>query len=194
LSVYILLALSCVLASSCRDDGTPPDDWEEVELANAPRLFETRRGHPALVELEGLHLGQEPEPARKALRAYCEHPVRRDSRQMGSEAYFLGCRLEDRETIESLRVGFWPDIGERVATLEYKRKAVTPPAVRQRYLAVVDEDEKDVEETLEPRSIRITSARYRLFADWDEGKEGPAHIVIGFSPHLPASKARPTSE
>lgn len=111
---------------------------------------------------------------------------------MGSDAYFLGCRLEGHETIESLRVGFWPDIGERVATLEYKRKTVPPPAVRQRYLAVVDE--KDLEETLEPRSIRIKSARYRLFADWDEGEDGPAHIVVGFSPHLPASKARPKTE
>ncbi len=191
-SICILLGLSCLLVSSCRDDSTPPDSWEEVELANEPQLFETRQGHPALIELEGLHLGQKSEPARSALRKYCEHPVRRDSRQMGSDAYFLGCRLEDHETIESLRIGFWPDIGERVATLEYKRKAVPPRTVRQRYLTVVDEE--GVDETLEPRSVRITSARYRLFADWDEGKDGPTHIVVGFSPHLPASKARPKTE
>lgn len=191
-SACILLGLCCLLVTSCRDDSTPPDSWEDIELASEPQLFEIRQGHPALAELEGLHLGQKNEPARSALREYCEHPVRRDSRQMGSDAYFLGCRLEDHETIESLRVGFWPDIGERVATLEYKRRAVPPPTVRQRYLAVVDES--NVEETLEPRSVRIASAQYRLFADWDEGSDGPTHIVVGFSPHLPASKARPNEE
>ncbi len=186
-----LVVAATLLVLGCRDEGTPPEIWEEVELESQPKLFERRRGHPALAELQGLYLGQDADDARRTLREYCEHPVRRDTTQTGSEAYFLGCRLSDTEPLESIRIGFWPKIGDRVATLESKRQTVPPEAVRRRYLEVVGDEE--VDETLHPRSIQITSARYRLFADWDEGPEGPTHLVVGFSPHIPTEKTRPGS-
>lgn len=178
-----LVALLVTLAAvGCRNDETPPETWKTVDMAAQPTLFEMRDGHPALADLDGLFLGQPKKKALEALHAYCKHPVRRDAGMMGGEAYFLGCRLETHETLNYVRVGFWPKIDERVATLEIKRTPVPPHAVRRAYLDILEESPK---ETYNPRRLQIVSNSYRLFADWDaEGREGPVHVMVGFAPDV----------
>jgi len=178
-ALAILLAFA---STACRSDTTPPEQWEEVDMAEQPALFEMRNGHPALADLDKLHLGQPRDAAVEALGAYCEHPVRRDSGLFGGDAYFLGCRLEDGETLRYVRVGFWPKIDDRVATLEVKRPTVPPAAVRRAFLDVFEESP---DQKLQLRRIQMTSDRYRMFADWDhDGLEGPVHLVVGFAPDV----------
>lgn len=179
LAAILLLGLALLaLAAGCKSD-QPPDAWKTVSLEDHPPVFEMRQGHPALARLEGLHLTQSHDAAVAALKKhYCPHPVRKDGR-MGDDAYFLGCRLQDHPTLQFIRVGFWPSIDDRVATLEFKRKSLPPAVVHRRFQAL---NLEPTNQHYQQRLIQIATKDYRLLADWDEGLEGPAHIIVGLAP------------
>ena len=179
--VVSLLLLVAMGTAGCKSDSKPPEAWPEVTEGDQPTLFEHRAGHPAIAEIDGLYLGQEHDAALRALADYCKHPVKRGAGMFGGDAYFVGCRLEDRAPLQYIRLGFWPRIDERVATLEIKRDSVPPPVVRKQFLALLDGKPN---ETLSHRIIQMTAGRYRFFADWDEGLDGPTHLIIGFSPNI----------
>ena len=171
-----------LILSGCDSKG-PPDSWEEVDQTGEPRLFERRQSHPALADLDGFYLTQpEGEAIEHLKETYCKHPVRRES-QYGDDAYFLGCRLTDNSTLAFIRIGIWPKIGNRVATLEVQRKSTRPAAVYGQARSLLG---APTHQRLEPRMIEFVTDDYRLFADWDSGLDAPAHIVVGLDPEWSA--------
>jgi predicted small lipoprotein YifL len=175
--VLVLAALLTALAG-CKSEG-PPDAWEDVDPEAQPTLFEMRASHPALADLKGLYLTQPKEEAVAHLKeTYCKDPVRRES-QYGDDAYFLGCRLKDDATLAFMRIGIWPRIGNRVATLEIQRKDTKPATVYHQFRELVG---KPTQERLEPRMIEFITDTHRMFADWDSGLDKPAHIAVGLDP------------
>lgn len=185
----LVLSLACATVA-CDSRNEPPASWEEVNLDEQPPLLEKRNGHPALAELEEFYLGQSRDAAKNALDSLCEETVRRDSGSLGGDAYFLGCRIEDHPVLEFVRIGFWPKLDERVATLEIKRNPVPPAAVYGRFQQVFQQgfDESPDDMTLLQQAIQIETPNYRFFADWDEGLDGPTHLVVGFAPDIPLER------
>lgn len=186
LAVAVLMSSLAFAAVACDSHNEPPASWKEVDLDQQPQLLEKRNGHPALAELEEFYLGQSRDSAKNALDSFCEETVRRDSGSLGGDAYFLGCRIEDHPVLEFVRIGFWPKLDERVATLEIKRSSVPPAAVYGRFQQVFDESADD--STLLQQAIQIETPNYRFFADWDEGLDGPTHLVVGFAPDIPPER------
>jgi len=178
-----LLALAALfgiapLTNGCdSDDRTIPEAWSSLSLEQAPTLFEQRDGHPAPADLPGeLHLGQAHDAAMEILKSTCPNTVRRDSNSLSAEAFFVGCRLAESEAgpLHSLRIGFWPRIDKKSATLEAKRDHVDPGIVWRRFRQVVDEDQIR-RKRWTGNILMVWTPRYRLFADWDEGDDGPHH-------------------
>jgi hypothetical protein len=177
-----LLVAAIGLVAGCQDESTPPKDWSSVDQAQQPTLFEARNGHPALRDLEGLHLGQSHDEAMDALHTYCKNPVRREKGYFGGGAYFVGCRITEHDRLHYVRLGFWPRIDDRLATLEIKRATVPPMAVRHQALALFEGQQ--TEQTYQSRMLQVIGDTYRVYADWDEGLDGSTHIIVGFDPDI----------
>lgn len=182
LSTLLLLFAACTLTglwAGCDEDARPAawDRWGDT--GTAPELLERRHGRPALTDLDGLYLGQPAEEGRTNLESYCDDPVRRE--QEGSGAYFLGCPADQVDGVEMIRVGFWPRIDERVATLEVKRTFVAPPAVWSALQPFVD---SATETNRTAQTITALDDNWRFFADWDQGYDGPVHLTVGLDPDV----------
>lgn len=119
------------------------------------------------------------------LKSTCPNTVRRDSNSLSAEAFFVGCRLAASEDspLHSLRVGFWPRIDTKSATLEVKRDHVDPGVVWHRFRQAVDDDQIR-RKRWTGNILMVWTPTYRLFADWDEGDDGPTHITVGFAPEV----------
>ncbi|GEM_PF-5097484 len=178
LAVVLLAGLLGAPLVGCESDG-PPSSWEKADPNSRTDLFEMRHSHPTPVDLEGFYLTQPADEAVEHLKTtYCKNPVRRES-QYGDDAYFLGCKLEDHPDLTYLRIGIWPRIGNRIATIEIQRKDTKPATVYDQFKSMMGEP---VDHRLEPRLIEFITEDHRMFADWDSGLDGPAHIVVGLDP------------
>lgn len=177
------------LAGCDSRDGTP-ETWADVSLDAQPKLFERRHGHPALADLEDLHLGQSREAAEATIDQYCGDDVlERGEGPLGGDATFYGCRIDDQETVQFVRVGFWPRLDNRVATLEVKRSSVPPAAVYRSFRKLLDQ--KPDKELLRANIVQLEYPNYRLFADWDQGLDGPTHLTVGFDPDIAPERVTP---
>jgi len=174
---------SFVGLGGCDSRNGTPQAWADVSLDGQPELFERRHGHPALANLEDLHLGQSREAARETLDPYCgDDVIERGEGPLGGDATFYGCRIDDMEAVQFVRVGFWPRLDNRVATLEVKRSSVPPAAVYRAFRRLL-ESEPD-KQVLRSQIVQLEYPEYRLFADWDQGLEGPTHLTVGFDPEI----------
>jgi len=187
----LAVALLGPLTGGCESDGTRPEAWTDVSLDDQPNLFERRRGHPALTDLRDLYLGQSRDSALETIRRYCgDDVIERGEGMFGGEATFLGCRVERDGPVQFVRVGFWPRLDERVATLEVKRTSVPPAAVYDSFRRLIDEEPDN--RVLRPQIVQLEYPEYRLFADWDQGLDGPTHLTVGFDPKIAPDRARPS--
>lgn len=179
---YILSAvlLSAITLTAC-DNKLPPPSAEERQaiLNDAPEVFATHDDHITLSGIETLYLGQSKGEALEALAAFCPKTMEYRGGEFAENAWFRGCVFrEPIGPIVSLRVGFWPKLGDQVATLEIKRNDVKLDAVRERFRDFADEVTFDV-----PRAgiLEMRSKKYQIHADIDEGADGPTHITLGFT-------------
>jgi hypothetical protein len=185
-SLLVLLTATFVLVGC---ESKPPEaiwkeKWGDDAADEGPRVVERRRGRPAFAELEGLYLGQSPDEAKARLREYCGGDVvRRESGRDDDEAYFLGCELESDGPFRFLRIGFWPKLEGRVAVIEVKRPSTTPPAMQRQFTDFVESSTIE-REAIRSHLVAYDTSQYRLYADWDEGFDSPAHLVIGFVPEI----------
>ncbi len=170
-------------------ESKPPEQrwaerWDDREIAEHPQIIERRDGRPAFVEIEELYLGQSKAEAKQALRSYCgDDLVRRGSGHSDDQAYFVGCRLEDDSPLRFVRVGFWPKLDDAVAVIEIKRESLIPSAMLDQFERLVDDG--DIErQAIKDHLVAFDTSRHRLYADWDEGFDDPAHLVVGFVPKV----------
>lgn len=184
-----LVVAAAGLAAGCDAQTGIPKSWGDVSAAEAPTIFERRQGHPALADLEGFYLGQRRSEARDDLERYCRgEMLRRNSEDRSGEAYFLGCRVDDTPELSFVRVGFWPRLDDRVATLEVKRPTVSPAGVYGALHAFMREEPK--QKVLNSRVIQVVYPDYRFLADWDQGLDGPTHLTVGFDPQIDPKRVR----
>jgi hypothetical protein len=193
--LLLLVALGLVTGSTAcdADKREIPDAWSSISLDEAPQIIELRRHHPAPADLPAsLHLGQSHDAAMQVIKSNCPNTVRLDSKMPGADAYFVGCQLpapgtrgddiDLPESLKSLRVGFWPRIDRRVATLEVKRTHADPAVVWRRFRQALPDDADIIQARWTGQILSAATESYRLHADWDEGSDGPTHLVIGFDP------------
>ncbi|MFB6263188.1 MAG: hypothetical protein ABEL76_06110 [Bradymonadaceae bacterium] len=187
LAVFVLVGL---LLSGCdRNSNDLPVSWDPSPTGEFPTVLERRGKHPTPADLPNLALGQSKERALEHLKTYCSDPVRREGGLWDGKAYFLGCRVEGEGDLDFVRVGFWPRLNDRVATLEVKRSSI-PPVIVWRNIRNVLPNRTDT--ALLHRLIRIETKRYRLMADWDRGHDGPVHITVGFAPDISPDRIAPS--
>lgn len=183
----LLVAVAVGLVAGCDDPGGPPDSWADVSLEDQPRLFESRRGHPALSDIDDLYLGQSREGGLETIDRYCgDDVIERGEGLLGGDASFRGCRVDEEGTVKFVRAGFWPRLDDRVSTLEVKRSSVPPAAVYESIRRLMDDDPK--KKVLRDQIVQLEYRDYRFFADWDEGLDGPTHLTVGFDPEIPVER------
>lgn len=179
---YILPALLLItlILSACERKVPPPGPEERQEiLADAPEIFATKDDTATLRGIESLYLGQPKEDALEALGEFCPKTMEYRGGKLSKNAWFRGCVIPEPEgDITSIRVGFWPQLDDHVATLEIKRKDVELDQVRERFREFVDDVKVDLPH---PGMLEMRGQKYQVLADIDEGAEGPAHITLGYT-------------
>jgi hypothetical protein len=171
-------------------EGPPPMTPAEIEQATQGQseVFVEVDGKLTLDDTREFYLGQPRDAAEAALEERCEAIVDYKGDWRRAHTNFRGCRLPDDPDIESIRIGFHPEIDDRVFTLEVKRRGYTPELVRARFSQRFgDEVTLDV-----PRrgTVRMETARHLMFGSWDEGKNGTVHLVFGLSPDAVESMSK----
>lgn len=176
LVVAFILAISCV---ACRDQNPPLTDTEIEKITrDAPEVVVERNGRLSLEGLDGLYLGQDQESALAWMNEQCERFVTLEGGVRREASTFKGCDTPGHDFLYSFRVGFTSRADDRVFTLELKRRNLPAEVVRARF----SQHAEDVhEQVVRPGIVRVESARHNFFADWDEGAQGPTHILIGLS-------------
>ena len=177
---FICLIILAFLLPACDSKIDPPSvEQQEAILKNAPEIFSTRDGHATLRGIEALYLGQSKDEALEEIAKLCPDAMEYRTGEMSEKAWFRGCVLrEPRGPIVSVRVGFWPRIGDRVATLEVKHTNIGLDAVRERFRDFADTVETDLPR---PGILEMRAQKYQLMADIDEGAKGPSHITLGYT-------------
>ena len=159
-------------------DRPSPEEVERI-LDGAPEVIRETDSGATLEGLEGIWLGQPQDDALDALAEMCPDTMEYRLQHTAEKAWFRGCEFDrPKGSIHSIRVGFWPSIGNRVATLEVKRDDVGLPVVRERFRKFTGGVRRDM---VRSGYLEMRAERYQLLADRDEGKEGPTHITMGFS-------------
>ena len=178
--ITTLVIVALVLLAGCERKVEPPGAEErQAILKEAPKVFGTVDDHATLRGVEALYLGQSKDEALDKLGELCPKTMEYRAGEMGGNAWFRGCVFDEpRGPIQSMRVGFWPRVDDRVATLEVKRTDIALKAVRERFRDFADEITVDL-----PRAgiLEMRSKKYQLMADVDEGAEGPTHITLGYT-------------
>lgn len=178
--IIILIAAAAVLAACEEKTPAPTAEERQQILADAPDLFVADDRRLSLEGVESFYLGQPKQQALEALEAFCPKTMDYRAGKEANDAWFRGCVLpEPREGIISVRVGFWPVLDERVATLEVQRTGVSLAAARERFRDLVDELIVDLHR---PGIVEMRSHTYQMLADVDDGTAGPTHITVGFNP------------
>lgn len=180
-----LLLLAVFLLSiplgGCRNKLATPLTAEEITALTRgePVIFTVDDGNLGLEGLDGFYLGQDHQAAMTRLHEVCEVIETFDGGWRHNDAVFKGCIIDTEEITTTLRVGFWPQNGNRVSTLEIKERPLDQRVVRARFSELAAPLTLDL-----PRKglLMMANTRYRLFASWDDGLDGPAHLTIGFQP------------
>jgi len=178
--IFILVALSLV-ACKPRDVAPTPEEHAAI-LKDAPELFVPERGErgPGLAGIGDIYLGQDKDAALAELAKICPKTMEYRAGKAGEDAWFRGCVLKSSEQhgILSVRVGFWPRIGDRVSTLDVKRDNITLEQARERFREIVPELKGEYPH---PGLVEMHGEKYQMLADIDEGADGPTHVVVGYT-------------
>lgn len=189
ITLALLCALSALFTAGCKRPG-PPSPKERAEiLKGAPEIFvpETAERGPSFAGIGEIYLGQESDAALQELEKLCPKTMEYRAGDVGENAWFRGCVLKQPVGgILSVRVGFWPKLDERVATLDIKRDDITLGQARERFREFVDELRADYPH---PGIVEMRGDKYQMMADIDEGADGPTHIALGYT-HKWANSAR----
>ncbi|AWV88239.1 hypothetical protein DFR33_101261 [Bradymonas sediminis] len=177
----ILLTVAISLVACKPRDVAPTAEEHAAILKDAPELFVPEAGErgPGLVGIGNIYLGQEKDAALAELAKICPKTMEYRAGDAGENAWFRGCVLrKSKDGILSVRVGFWPRIGDRVSTLDIKRDDITLEQARERFRALVPEV---TGEYPHPGVIEMRAEKYQMLADIDEGVDGPTHVAVGYS-------------
>jgi hypothetical protein len=176
------LALAMVMViAGCQGrkvTGMSPEEIAEA-VAGQPVIFVEKSGGLAFEGVEQLYLGQPEADAMATLESLCAVIEVYEGGWRHRNAVFKGCIIEEGSRIRTIRAGFWPHNDNRVSTLELKEASLDPRLVRARFTQVAGPLREDLPR---PGVLIMTSDRYRLFANWDEGRHGPTHLTMGFQP------------
>lgn len=167
-----------VLLTAC--DSPPPQGPSAERIAeltrDAPQLFTTEP--PQLEGLEQLYLGMPKEQAIEVMSTMCTRLIELDGGRFRGGTYFRGCHTPKHPFLFSFRVGFHPKLNDAIFTLEVKRKPVEHDLV----IARIWQQVQGIHTQLIRRGIvRVEAEKYNILADWDDGREAPTHLLIGFS-------------
>lgn len=180
LGLIVLFVVICMVGCKPRDVARTPQEHEEI-LKDAPELFVAEKGArgPTLVGIGDIYLGQKEEQALVELAKICPKTMEYRSGDAGEDAWFRGCVLKDpKDGILSVRVGFWPKLGNRVSTLDIKRDDITLSQSRERFRDLVAEVSGEYPH---PGMLEMRGKKYQMLADVDQGTGGPTHVVIGYT-------------
>ena len=182
LTLLLTLTLAAVVVSAGCERRVDPMSQAEVAAAleGQPPIFHLEEGAMTLEGMEGFHLYQSREEALEELARWCPRTTDYEGDWTQEHTTFKGCKTPDHPWIDTVRIGFHPQLDDRVFTIEQKRRTVPLDAVRARVTAAYgDELVEDV-----PRAgiLMMGTPRYKFFADLDEGKEGLAHVLVGVAP------------
>lgn len=174
---YVLFA-SVIMMVGCQDRPAPPTEQEIAAIASdAPKVF--IGGKEASLEgLDGIWLGQSQADAEAVMKTMCSRFVELDGGWQRAHTIFKGCHLPDDSVLYTFRVGFNPKIQNRVFTVEVKRRYVPQNLVRKRFFqnfAPVNVD------YVRAGMLKAETPTTNMFADWEEGVDGPTHILLGLS-------------
>ncbi|MGM0556842.1 MAG: hypothetical protein ACQEVA_10735 [Myxococcota bacterium] len=168
------------LAACKSEQKEPSADEARQILEGQPEIFVERGSHYSLQGMDGIVLGQPKDQALAALEELCPRTMEYRVGKFGGNAWFRGCEFNrPRDGIVSIRVGFWPKLDDRVATLEIKREGLSAPVVSERFRQLVGDVDSEI---VRSGFVQMRAETYQMMADWDEGKQGPAHIATGFNP------------
>ena len=171
---FLVFLLCSATFIGCQQRPEPPTQQEiDAIPADAPVLFV---GAPrvSLEGLDGIWLGQSQQEAEAVMSKMCKRFVELKE----PHAVFKGCHLPDHKFIYSFRVGFSPKIENRVFTLETKRRPVDQALVRKRFWQAFPTLKTDY---VRQGLLKAETGTYNMFADWEDGMDGPAHILVGLS-------------
>ena len=181
LSLLVILFVASATLTACQKKLAPPLSDADIQrlTEGEPQIFVEKNGTLTLEGIEDLYLGQSKEDAMKVLTDYCGTLEVFDGGWRHNQAVFKGCIIDDGPQTKTLRAGFWPHNGDRLSTLEIKDRPLNLAVVRARFSEFADELTEDL-----PRRgiLMMATPDYRLFANWDEGQHGHAHLIIGFQP------------
>jgi hypothetical protein len=177
-----IIAAAVALVGCDRAPVAPSPAEQAAILEGAPQVFvdgDETRG-PSFVGIGDIYLGQPKEEALAQLAKICPTTMEYRAGESGGFAWFRGCVLEEPAGgLLSVRVGFWPELGDRVSTLDIKRSDVTLAETRERFRELVDQV---IDEFPHPGLVEMRAKKYQMLADIDEGKDGPTHIAFGYTP------------
>jgi hypothetical protein len=182
LFVLVVAATASIGLLACKSEDKQPPSAEEVRqiLEDQPAVFVETGAHYTLEGMEGIVLGQPKDDALAALEELCPRTFEYRAGKLGADAWFRGCEFDrPKNGVVSMRVGFWPKLDDRVATLEIKREGVSAPVASERFRQLVGGVNSEI---VRSGYVQMRAEKYQMMADWDEGKEGPAHIATGFNP------------
>jgi hypothetical protein len=181
MKTFIMLIAAAAVLAACEEKTPAPTPEERQDiLADAPDLFVVDERGVTLEGVESFYLGQPKDQALEALQDFCPKTMDYRAGKEDKDAWFRGCVLpEARGSITSVRVGFWPVLDERVATLEVQRTGVSVAAARERFRDLVDELSVDLHR---PGIVEMRSHTYQMLADVDDGTQAPTHITVGYNP------------
>lgn len=180
--VASLVAIAVIfgLAACKSEEKSPSADQVRQILEGQPEVFVESDPHYSLQGMDDIVLGQSKDEALAALEKLCPKTMEYRAGNLGGDAWFRGCEFNrPRDGVISMRVGFWPKLDDRVATLEIKREGLSAPVVSERFRQLVGGVNSEI---VRSGFVQMRAEKYQMMADWDEGKEGPAHIATGFNP------------
>lgn len=185
-ALHPTILMICLLATSltaCKKARmAPPMTPQEIarHTEGQPQIFIAKNNTLTLEGIEALYLGQPHEEAMAILNELCPVIETFDGGWRHNHAVFKGCTIDDdSDHTRTVRAGFWPHNGNRLSTLEIKDRPLSLPLVRARFTEQAD----TLTEDLPRRAIlMMATPEYRLFANWDDGEAGAAHLIIGFQP------------
>ena len=178
-------ALSMLLAvSACeRPARAPSPEQHAALLADAPEIFLPEISEPhrdaTLADIGEIYLGQDSESALLELEKLCPKTMEYRAGDVGENAWFRGCVLKKPVGgLLSVRVGFWPKLSDRVATLDIKRDDISLDQARERFREFATDLSADYPH---PGLVEMRGEKYQMMANTDEGSDGPTHIAFGYT-------------
>lgn len=172
------LVLTSLACKGRKADPMSPQEIAEVTQGQ-PLIFVENQGGLSFEGMESLYLGQSEGEAMAVLEELCRVIEVFEGGWRHRDAVFKGCIIEEEGRVKTIRAGFWPHKDNQLSTLELKEKNYSPKLVRARFTAVAGPLSQDMPR---PGALIMVSQRYRLFANWDEGRDAPTHLTMGLQP------------